>query len=351
MKLFIKILILFFCPFFVVAQGQIDNEGMNLPLSVFVPSFDSGKDGRATSYLQSKLQQYVSEISIGKTFDEYSFVVYPKIDIINSEITNTIPQMYLKEFEVTFLVTNVTPASEDSEAKTNDRILFHSFSIALKGLDKSENKAYMNAFENISAHKREIKDFLIESKSKIKLYYHENCDAILEDALMMAREANLSINNGKSQNDKIGRAEAKFANGLNILKNLRIANTDCYESQTEKINQILDMYDDFACRNYLALAKNHWAVRDVENTIKFLDMIPPSQKCKDEVEVVLQDISKYIDDPERNISKKILLWKEAGGSDKARIEAEAYKYLQTATMEVRRMDAQSISNKDLLILK
>ncbi|MCA0364042.1 MAG: hypothetical protein LCH67_08360 [Bacteroidetes bacterium] len=327
-----------------IIQAQ---DGLNLPISVIVPIDKNEETTESKDYLKSKLQQFIAEESVAEVAEDYSFILFPKINIMNQEMITGISNTIIIELEMTCFVTNARP----NNVQGIKSVIFNSKTFNLRGAGASKEKAYTNAFQNLSKIKPEIKNFIKESRMKIFLYFKENCESMIKEAEMLAKEANLSVNNSGDVGSKAGSAEAKFASGINILKNLRIANTECYESKTDKVDQILSMYDDFACNYYFSLARNQWAKRDLNKTIEYLDKIPPSRKCKTEMNEFLAQIEKYVDDPEKNIDNKIRLWKEAGGVDKAKIEGEAYKYLQTATMEVRRLDAQSISNKDLLILK
>lgn len=321
--------------------------GMNLPISVIIPTEKGDELVESKEYLQTKLQQMIAEESVAEFAEDYSFLLFPKINILNQEMITGVTTTIVIELDMTCFVANARP----NNVQGIKSIIFNSKTFNLKGAGVSKEKAYTNAFQNLTRAKADFKAFVKESRLKIFLYFKENCESMIKEAEMLAKEANLSVNNSGDIGSKSGSAEAKFASGINILKNLRIANTECYESKTDKVDQILSMYDDFACNYYFSLAKNQWAKRDIKKTIEYLDKIPPSKKCKTEMDNFLSQIEKYVDDPEKNIENKIRLWKEAGGADKARIEGEAYKYLQTATMEVRRLDAQSISNKDLLILK
>ncbi len=333
--------------FIFISSKLFAQNGMNLPISVVVPIANDDENKESKEFLKTKLQQFIAEESIGEFAEDYSFLMYPKINVMGQELTTSAPQMYIVDLDVTLFVANSRP----NNSMGIRSIIFNSKTFRLKGAGRSLEKAYFNAFQNVNRQKDALKDFFKESRMKIFLYFKENCESMIKEAEMLAKEANLSVNNSGDVGSKAGSAEAKFASGINILKNLRIANTECYESKTDKVDQILSMYDDFACNYYFSLARNQWAKRDLNKTIEYLDKIPPSRKCKTEMNEFLVQIEKYVDDPEKNIDNKIRLWKEAGGVDKAKIEGEAYKYLQTATMEVRRLDAQSISNKDLLILK
>ena len=347
MKQFRYALFLFYCSI-TFAFSQVEFSSQNLPLSVIVPTYDYGETVESRTYLKNKLEEYVAATGPAEMLDEFSFLVLPRLVVVNQEVTGSTPQMVLIDMEMTCFVTNVKPRKEDEEKIKS--IIFHSASFSLRGLGRTKELAVMNAIREVSKSRSKLEAFFTESRRKIIMYYKANCDAMMVEAEMLAKEANLSVNYGTTQG-KANAAEVKFASGLNILKNIRIANTECFQSQTDKVDKILNMYDDFACNYYLSLAKNHWAVRDVTKTIEFLDKIPPSKKCKVEIAGMLDEMASYSDDPDRNIENKIRLWQEAGGLDKARMDTEAYKFLQMDTREARRLDAQGISNRDLLILK
>lgn len=347
-----KLLFFCCCPFILIAQSALQ-----LPLSVVVPDDFSNESPSSAKYLKSKLQQYVSEDGgVGELAEDYSFIVYPQINILDETVTASMPQVHVVKMDLVCFVVNAKP---DNMMGVKS-ILFNSQSFSLRGVGQSREKALTNALNRIGTTevKTDLKVFFEKSREKIKAYFNDNCDAMINEAELLAKEANLSVNNidptdprGQSVSYKASLAEAKFASGINLLKTLRIANTSCYDDKTDKIDHILSLYDDFACNYYFSLAKNHWALRQQAETIAYLDKIPPSKKCKEEVASLLADMEKYVDDPEKNLQYKIDMWNKAGGREKAQLEIEAYKELQLSTKQFRRMDAERTNNRDFMILR
>jgi len=262
----------------------------NIPIAVIVPESQSEEvSEEARNLLDNRLTQATAINGVGELMksDDYSFILYPNIANITKDVTPTAPVLYVYNIDVNLYVINGTLGDKGKAARA---IIFASKTISLKGIGDSETKAYMNAFKKINSKDPSLQGFIEEARYKIFKYFKENCDAIMLEAEQLAKEANLSINNDKSQ-QKSSIAELKFAQGLNLLKNIRIANTVCYKEHASRMDDILNMYDQFACNYYLSMAKNSWYInRDFVETKIYLDKIPPSMKCKTDVEALLRSI-------------------------------------------------------------
>ena len=320
MKFITLFVILFiFTTKWVNAQSNVEK---NIPLAVIIPERQTeGISEEARRLLDNKLTQATTLNGIGELLqtDDYSFILYPNIINITKDIAPTAPVLYIYSIDVNLYVINGTLGG-DENGKSARAIIFASKTISLKGVGDSESKAYMNAFKKLNPKDNNLQSFIEESRKKIFKYFSDNCDAIMLEAEQLAKEANLSINNDKSQR-KAAIAEVKFAQGLNLLKNIRIANTSCYQKNISRMDNILEKYDQFACNYYLSMAKNSWYVnRDFMETKSHLDKIPPSMKCRTEVESLLKSIQvqRVADE---SFNKEIERWKSI---DSQKREFEVY---------------------------
>lgn len=305
------------------AENEIPFAIKNIPIAVIVSERQTEEiSEEARNLLDNKLTQATAVDGFGELLqsDDYSFILYPNIVNITKDITPTAPILYVYNIDVNLYVINGTLGG-DEKGKSARAIIFATKTISLKGVGDSETKAYMNAFKKIDPKGDILQSFIKESRRKIFKYFSDNCDAIILEAEQLAKEANLSINNDKSQK-KAGIAEIKFAQGLNLLKNIRIANTSCYQKNLSRMDNILDKYDQFACNYYLSMAKNSWYInRDFKETKNYLDKIPPSMKCKTEVEDLLKSIQvERVND--ESFKKDIERWNSI---DSQKRELEVYE--------------------------
>jgi hypothetical protein len=273
-----------------IANAQSNDVERNISIAVIVPNNQTERiSEEVRNLLDNRLTQATTINGVGELMnsDDYSFILYPDIVNITKDITPTAPVLYVYNIEVNLYVINGTLGENGKAARA---IVFASKTISLKGVGDSETKAYMNAFKKLNSKDPSLQSFIQDARKKIFKYFSENCDVIMFEAEQLAREASLSINNDKSQK-KDAIAEMKFAQGLNLLKNIRVANTACYKKNMSKMDNILDKYDQFACNYYLSMAKNAWYInRGFAETKAYLDKIPPSMKCRTEVESLLKTI-------------------------------------------------------------
>ena len=260
------------------AQDATQEQDVKIPISVI-----SGDD--TTSYgklLLTRLQQAVSKTGMSE-YESYNFVMFPKINVLSRDLTSSAPTLTVVNIEMTLVVAN---------GYQSKSIIFNSETFSLKGVGRSDERAMLEAVRSLRADDPRLQGFINKSRQTIVRYFAANCEAIISEAELMGKQALLNINKGPIS-DKAITAEMQFSRAISLLYNIRSANYSCYQSSIEKINQILDEYDAFSCRLYLGRAKNHWAAREIDMTVSYLNKIPPSQKCRAEVDELLRQMDGY----------------------------------------------------------
>ncbi|MBC8155547.1 MAG: hypothetical protein H7Z72_21885 [Bacteroidetes bacterium] len=258
------------------AQGQ--GQDVKIPISV-LPVNDTTAHGKL---MVTRLQQAVSKTGISE-YESYNFVLYPKINVLSHELTTSAPTMTVVNLEVTLIVAN---------GYRSKSIIFGSETFSLKGIGRSEEKAMLEAARSLRPDDTRLQKFIIDSRQSIVNYFAANCESILSEAELMAREASLAV--AREQiTDKAITAEIQFSRAINLLYNIRSANYNCYKTSISKVNQILNKYDEFSCALYLGRAKNHWAARQIDQTVSYLNKIPPSKQCRAEVDKLLAQMDSY----------------------------------------------------------
>ncbi len=260
-----------------ITPALAQDPDLKIPISVL--SRDTTNYGKL---LATRLQQAVSRTGMSE-YDSYNFVLFPRINVISRDLTSGAPTLHVVDLELTLSVAN---------GYNNKSIIFSTQTFPLKGIGPSEERAMIDAIRKLSADKPELQKFINDSRFTILKYFGSNCKSIINDAELMAKSASLAVANGMSK-DKSITAETQFSQAINLLYNIRSANQTCYEESLGRINKILDQYDDFSCRLYVGLAKNYWAAREVDMTIAYLNKIPPSNKCKTDVDALLLQMNAY----------------------------------------------------------
>ncbi|MFN8348855.1 MAG: hypothetical protein U0X91_27900 [Spirosomataceae bacterium] len=308
------------------AQDPSQEQDVKIPISV-LPVDDTTSFGKL---LVTRLQQAVSKTGMSE-YESYNFVLYPKINVLSHDLTATAPTLTVINLEMTLIVAN---------GYQSKSIIFNSETFSLKGVGKSEERAMMEAARSLRPDDAKLQAFIQKSRQTIVRYFAVNCEAIIGEAELMGREAMLSINRGPI-NDKAITAENQFSRAISLLYNIRSANYSCYQSSIEKINQILNRYDEFSCQLYLGRAKNHWAARQVDIAVAYLNKIPPSQTCRAEVNELLRQMDSYQEratDKDLKQEIQVLREREKAGRDMLETVMEGQKRETQAMKDTRRQE-------------
>jgi len=125
----------------------------------------------AHKMLLTKMKQIATKNGMAALPANPMFVMYPAVNVLSKETTPTAPPMQAITLEVSFFIADLASGNVYSET-----------SIEVKGVGKSEARAYKQALKNINARKGQFKAFVEKGKEKIVEYYNSNCDMVLSTA-------------------------------------------------------------------------------------------------------------------------------------------------------------------------
>ncbi len=254
-----------------------------------------GPSLNSTLLLKDKLQQALSvngrvaisrkkiNDEIGGSESDFCFVLFPNVNEISRNITTAPPILHTIELSITLFITGYDVSST-----------FGSYSFTVKGAGNTYEKAYIDAMKRINPSNAVLQDYIVSTKSKIRKYYTENCDYLMNEAESIAQRTNI---NDEGYNS--------FIKSINILTQISKVNPKCYSEASDKVQDIYERYRKFACSYYLTMAKIQWTARNNKDAIKwdkftnvpmdvfyYLKKIPPSTYCEKELNDFLKDIER-----------------------------------------------------------
>lgn len=131
---------------------------------------ESGFDASASRLLQEKLAYAVSLANASGGFDK-RFVITPKVDILQSTTTATIPQKVSLRAQFTFYVGDGV-----------DGTLFSSCQKEVTGIGDTEKQAVLSAIRKINAKDKELQETITEGRERIEEYYKKMAPKIFAEA-------------------------------------------------------------------------------------------------------------------------------------------------------------------------
>lgn len=236
-------------------QGKADDAG-RIALAAVVSDQIEGLTSSAQSNLQNKLHQIATKNGMGGSSLNNRFIITANVVVLTKDITPTAPPMQAYTLEITLYIGDGVEGT-----------LFSSTSVTLKGVGKTETKAYMAALKNLKVADPKYQSFIEQGKNKIIEYYNSKCDFILKeaDALVSQNEFDAAI--------------AKLVSIPEVCK-------ECFDKAMDKVGPIYQQQIDRQCKMDLAEAKNVWnANQDVSGASQasnYLGNVDPNSSCYNE---------------------------------------------------------------------
>jgi hypothetical protein len=174
MKNLITVLILFSS---FQLYSQSNNDQSRIILNSFVFDKDNKLPQEAKTNLQTKLGQIASDNGIGGDSFNPRFILAAKINTQTKDIIAGPPQMIALNLDVVFYIGDAI-----------DNQIYSNTSISIKGVGTNENKALINAFQQISTKNKNFTDLINVGKAKIVNYYTEKCDFITQRSKTLSQQ-------------------------------------------------------------------------------------------------------------------------------------------------------------------
>ena len=276
----------------------------------------SGLKPQAQRILKDRMQRVVTKNGLGSS-DNQRFIITAGVRELGRETTATAPVMYVCELEVNFFIGDGI-----------DGTLFASTSLTVKGVDDSEEKAYMSALKKIKVTDPVFKSFIANGKARIVDYFDTNCAFIMKDAMAkadrneydaslalllsvpavcencynQALDASVEVYKRKMNNEcqiNIAQAKAEIAadNWDHALDYLRFytPDMDCYP----EVSQLVTNIEGHRCAQAIARARAAWANRDARQTVASLSEVSADSQCYAEAQTLQREVTARLDEQER----------------------------------------------------
>lgn len=243
---------------------QLNDEAL-IPIAVYVP--DVGKYISVHSILETKLNLIATEHGMSGSNYNPQFVLYPSITVLDIQRTTTPPIMTLVQLQINLYIADFV----------NDN-RFASISFTVKGVGKSEEKAYMDAVKKIN-NNNDLQRFVNEGKQRIARYYDTMCEQIITEAYTLS---------------KTHKYEEAMANLSSIPKTAK-----CFEESSSALIHVYSQYYTNNCCKLLQQAKAKAASRDMGKALMYISDIPSDCSCYQEALLLYDEIVNYIENQEQ----------------------------------------------------
>lgn len=286
------------------AIAQLDDFG-RIALNAYV-SDQVNIPAEAKAQLETKLKQIASNYGMGGTTINPRFIVTATISITTKDIIAGPPQMIAQNMDITLFV------GDGIENK-----VFANTIITTKGVGTNENKAVIEAINQINIKNKVIETFLEDAKAKIISYYATQCDFIITKAESL------------KQQEKYDEAIYSLALVPEVCK-------DCYVKSLNDMEMIYQFKIDSEGKTLLDKAIAAWATspnsEGASEAKKYITAIKPQSKYTNDVAKLLKSInSKRFSDEKESI-------KRAEDSEKRQQELSIINTKQNADLERQRIN-------------
>ena len=137
----------------------------------FTPIFGNytGFSDEVCSVMEQRLTQIVVSNGLGSYSDQY--VITARVFTEDKQVTSTTPAQYIVNLTIQFTALDVA-----------NNILVGEVSIPVKGVDKTENRAYVSAIRQLSPSNPSIRRFMEQSSAVILQAYNRSAMSLITQA-------------------------------------------------------------------------------------------------------------------------------------------------------------------------
>jgi len=293
MKKYYFLLCLLLC---IKLNAQSGTDVSRIVLNAYVIDKDNKVPDEAKGQLLSKLAQIATEFGVGGAGINPRFVIAARINIGTKDIIAGPPQMIALNAEAIFFIGDAA-----------DNSLYANASISLKGVGTNENKALINAIQQISPKNKLLEDLVNRGKNKIVEYYSKKCDFISTRA------------NTLSQKQKFDEAIYELMQVPEVCKS-------CYDKCMQAVQPIYQKKIDREALLAVNKAKNIWQATPnksgADQIAEILASIDPlSASYEDAVELTERVRKKIEADEKRDWDFKIKKYTDGVKLEQQRIDA------------------------------
>jgi len=247
--------------------GSSDDAG-RIALNVVVIDKLGNMNEDVETALSEKLSEIATTYATGGNKSNPRFIITANVIEQSKSVTNTTPVMYAYNLQFNFYIGDGI-----------EGIKFETTSVTAKGVGKSEQRAYLMAFNEIDVSSDQFKNFVENGKKKIIEYYNSKCDFIIKEGQTLAGQA------------KYDAAIAKLMSVPEVCKS-------CYDKAMDAVGPIYKQQIDRQCKLDMAEANGKWTANQdyygAEAASTYLAKIDPNSSCYSEAKVLYDKMAKRL---------------------------------------------------------
>lgn len=263
-KILCSILIACCCMLSATGQKVLSSKDMVAITPAVASSLDLPEYAKKALY--QKLIQIVTQNGFGSTSG--NLLLTANVLVTDKQMTGTVPAQFIVNLEVSLYLLNI-----------DEEVVLDETSIALKGIDKLENRAMAQAINNLNPRSPAIRNFMNQCRTKVIDYYTTRIPALLAKAKSLADRAN-------------------YEEALAVLAAVP-ESVDEYPAIAEQMVNIYLKKVDKDAAALLQEAKAQMTVKDYTQALNALLAIDPSSSRFGEAEKMIDKIRQTIDAEEK----------------------------------------------------
>lgn len=236
-----------------VAVTPVVPEGLDLP-------------DYAKKALGHKLTQIATQNGFGSISGEIALTA--NVITTDKQVTGTVPAQYVVSLEVSLIIVNVLEGT-----------IINEIAVQLKGIDKSENRAIIMAFNNLNPRSPAIRNFMNQCRKKIIDYYTTRIPALTAKAKSLTERG-------------------EYEEALAVLASIP-ESVDAYPAIADQMVAIYLKKIDKEGAAFLQNAKAKLAQQDAEGALDELIRIDPSSNHFTKAAEMIETIKQKADEKEK----------------------------------------------------
>ncbi len=155
--------------------GRMDDKE-RIAINPKIPA-DTEIHGQAKNLLLSRMNNIINLNGLSAQDEMSYFAMVPQVSVLAEEITATAPPMHTISLLVSFsIVDNFSGA------------VFGETSMEVRGVDRSKERAYSQAFSSLNPRSGQFKVFMEKSKDQILGFYNTECDMVISTAQSLVKQ-------------------------------------------------------------------------------------------------------------------------------------------------------------------
>jgi len=257
--------ILFFCwaIFCLIGQAQPANLSYTIPVGVALKEIPAEITLSQQEKLKNKIKQLLTKNGIGAENWEQEFIVYPIIEIYETNVINGYKKQTAVKLEFSLYL-----------EQANNQLLFASTSKMLSGVGQNKELAITKAINSIKSNDASFKKFLAEGRQKISHYYKENCVQIIAKATAHEQLTN-------------------YGKAIYELWKIPVV-ADCYSEVQGQMTAAYLKFQQKHCQDLLQKAKAAQAARQYGLSLHYLRRIDSASTCFAERNQLITAIKEHL---------------------------------------------------------